>query len=247
MFREVIFEILYQIKLPFYYISCKKDIFPLDLKICISTHKNYSSKSLPILLNSLKKARVPLSQIFIFEGGHLENTHEFMEVEINFFKVNYNSFDITALIGVIENNLQSKSWLLLHDTVTVFPNFTRCINRVNWRSYDTVSIKNLSSMNMGFYKGSYINNMAKEILRYKNTDYSENSVQRHKQIAIDNEDFLFKKSQNNFILKTNGSNYFIHDGINYCGVLRRRETFMNIGIVKYKANYTQKSVYQISI
>lgn len=247
LIKGFVFNLLYLVRLPFCYISSRNNAFPLDLKICISTHINYSQKSLPKLLASLKRANVPSSQIYIFEGGHSTNNQEIFKSGINYFKVNHNSFDITSLIGILENNVQSIGWLLLHDTVIVFPSFTRLINHINWRDYDTVQLKKMSSMNIGIYKGDYIGSLSETILKFKNNDYSDEAVQRHKQIAINFEDFLFQKSKNNLIIKTNSKNYFIHDNIKYCGSLRRRETYMNIGLIKYKANFSTKQEYKVSV
>ncbi len=247
MLRNWLSNVIYFLRLPFYYVPSRRNTFPTDLKICISTHINYSEKSLPKLINSLKRAKVPSSQIYIFEGGHIVNNKEINKEGMVCFKVNYNSFDITSLIGILENNLTSNGWFLLHDTVTVLPCFTRLINRVDWRRFDTVQIKEMSSMNIGIYKGNYLRIYSNDILKFKNFDYSAVAIQRHKVIAIDFEDFLFKKSTNNFILKTNLINYFVHNNINYCGSRRRRETFMNIGIVKFKANYTAKHEYRVTV
>jgi hypothetical protein len=244
---KLVFDIIYFFRLPFCYVSIRSYIFPLDLNICISTNINYSQKSLPKLLASLKRAKVPSSQIYVFEGGHTANNQEISTGGINYFKVNHNSFDITSLIGILENNLQSNGWLLLHDTVIVFPCFIRLINQVLWRDFDTVQFKKISSMNMGIYKGDYLSRLSDNILKFKNIDYSDGAIQLHKQIAINFEDFLFQKSTNNYILNTNSKNYFIHDNIKYCGSLRRRETFMNIGLVKYKANFSTKQEYSVTV
>jgi hypothetical protein len=155
---------------------------------------------------------------------------------INVYQTDHNSIDFTGLISVLDLNLYSDYWFLLHDTCEVGKNFYKKINSFNYES-DTISMSNCkygSSMNMGAYKMEYLYSIKEKIFQFKNKNYSEESVKNLKRVQMFNE--------NVFLINTD---YYFNDkmwidgglqNIYNTDVLRQIETYPDIELMKYKSN-----------
>lgn len=245
--KSILYDFLFFIRFIFVAkIKRYKASWPEDLSICISTNKNNWKKSSPALIRSLKIANVPLQKIFVFEGGH--NTNEKIEnLDYNHYRVNHNSFDLTALISVLELNLNSPYWFLLHDTIEILPNFINQILSTHYKKFDTVQIKDYPSMNIGLYKHDFLGEKCHVILEEKNLNYSEEGLQLAKSRAVKLEDKLFKLSTKSHVYSRTNISTQVKRNINYHGQKRIREIYLNSGIIKYKANYQIADVYHINI
>ena len=91
----------------------------MRIKIAIATNKNFYEKSVPILLNSLIQCSFPLSDIYIFNAGFENEAYKLLPNQINYWELNHNSFEYSALIHIIEKRIESDYWFLMHDTCQV--------------------------------------------------------------------------------------------------------------------------------
>ena len=151
--------------------------------------------------------------------------------------------DFTGLISVIEMDIQSDFWFLLHDTCYVGKNFYNTVKNFNYENVNYVALTFDTSMNMGSYKWSYIQEKKEQILSYKNIN--EDNLQTFKKRLIDNEDVFIKPKIHSYCndkRKTEGPfDYY------QTNTLRIIEYFPNIDLYKIKANWEIKPIYEIKL
>ena len=228
--------------------------FKVDIKICISTVKTHSEKTLPILIESLINAGINKNDIYIFEGGHLERNEELYQ-GIRYIKTNHNSFDYTSLIDIVEYEIKSDYWFLLHDTCKVGPLFKElfdnCVkNKLIPKNSDKMSLKYKPSMNIGFYKYSYLIKHKNLLLSFKGIDYSPNEILKLKQIHTAKEDYIFSLTDSPtdlFIGADNIIRGFGKSDVYNTGILRRIEYYSQLDLYKFKANWGQSSILKINL
>ena len=162
------------------------------IKICISTCKEYSSVTIPILLESLFKNEIKEDDILIVEGNNesesIENKNNLTTV-----KANHNSFELTSLIEVCEKNIYSEKWLLLHDTCVVGPNFKNKLNEIKDKfiNYDRIALKPFPSMSIGLYDFKFLLKYKDLLLKYKNPITKNiEETKKAKGVAFKSEDVL---------------------------------------------------------
>ena len=224
----------------------------MDIKICVSTTKTHSEKTLPIIIESLINCGVDRGSIYIFEGGHLERT-EGLYQGTNHIKTNHNSFDYTSLIDIVEHEIEADYWFLLHDTCKVGPLFKQLLDNSVEKmlaptNADKMSLRHNPSMNIGFYKYNYLIKHKDEILLFKGTN--PETVNELKQEHIYKEDFLFFLKDSPTYLVIGGENPIKGLGrsdVYDTGTVRRTEYYSQLDLYKFKANWGQDSVPRINL
>ena len=108
-------------------------------------------------------------------------------------------------------------------------------------------LRDSPSMNIGIYALNYLIQNKSYILSLKNIDYSNEALQRVKANGVIDEDYLFKNSINKLNINNYLKNTEVVSEIQYFGKKRNREYYPQLGIIKYKANYTQATEYIITI
>jgi hypothetical protein len=217
-----------------------------DISICISTTKGYAEKTIPKLIQDLTKNKIPLNKIFVFEGGYNFNKKN-DSVNYNHYFVAHNSFDLTALISILELNIEADNWLLLHDTLEFDNTFKYKFYTINTQKNDCMPLRKFPSMNIGIYNSNYIKDNKDFILSIKNIDYSENSLQKFKALGVDNEDYLFKNTKNKKIIHE--KLFVLHKikEVIYNNNNRILEFYPQLGLKKYKANFKKQEIYTIKL
>lgn len=226
----------------------------MDIKICISTTKTHSQKTLPIVIESLISSGINKNDIYIFEGGHLERTEGLYE-DIRYIKTNHNSFDYTSLIDIVEYEIEADYWFLLHDTCRVGGLFKELLDKsVNQklipRNANKMSLKHGPSMNIGFYKYDYLMKHKNELLSFKGTDQSPEAISKLKEEHIAKEDYLFSLTDSDTYLvidATNPIQSFGRSDVYGNGTIRRIEYYSQLDLYKFKANWGQSSVPTINL
>ena len=162
----------------------------MKTKITISSHINFYKKTYPILVDSLLNAGVPSEDIYFFIGGC--DSYEKVDGDVNVWKVDHNSIDFTGLISVLDLDIKSDRWFLLHDTVYVGKNFYKCIQDKK-SEHDTIDMSLLWPKNMGSYSQDYLLQIKSILLNeYKNKDNSINAAQKFKTFNVDTENQFLK-------------------------------------------------------
>jgi hypothetical protein len=163
----------------------------MKIKIAISSTKNYSNLTLPPLIKSLINSSIDKQDILIVEGGHnIRSIEKYNGVE--YIKTNQNTFDWTALIDIVEYEIKSDFWFLIHDTCLVSNNFKKLLYNINPND-KKIALRNDASMNIGTYSYTYLLQNKDFLLKEKNTKYDELTLQQVKKRCIQTEDELLRK------------------------------------------------------
>lgn len=213
------------------------------MKIAVASTRSFYKKTLPILIPSLFDAGFSSNDINIFIGGYHENGKKRM-YDIDCYLLDNNTFEITALIGIIENNLYSPYWFLLHDTCKVGKQFKEKINNIPENQPEKIAIRTCPSMSIGAYKGEYLTNNKQLILSTKNTDYSQEGIYKCKKWHVENEDFLlWKVEPQPHIYPNHGEPQIIENDDWYnSGTNRRTEYYPHVDMYKNKSNWGQTPI-----
>jgi len=211
------------------------------IKIAISSVKKYSSYTLPVIIPSLLESGVPKENIYIFEGGYDERTVGEYE-GVTHIKVANNSFDYTALIDIVENELESEYWFLIHDTCKVGPKFNELVSNIPEGNPDVVCMlgSNPGTMNICSYKYTYLRDRYNQILALKNTNYTDEGLLVAKGVAAAAENSLqvgsviYNPHLFSDILSEREPSHYVSNGVN-----RNVRYFGNLDLYKYQANYGQ--------
>ena len=214
--------------------------------IIVNTHKNNKIAS-DLLLESIPTE----FRLLVVEGGHEECTISCILDTLRYkMTVNHNSIDFTGMIGVVENIdlITSKTdwdipkyWFYIHDTCKVVEpvRFASIFNRPY--TNNNYPLCKFPSMNMGVY-------LHKDFMIHKNLLLSFKSdvdTQHLKAKCVTSEDILFKKagtSNNVLSVKTNLPGFFRYPSST---VDRIQEYYVDVGLLKYKANWHTKKVYEL--
>lgn len=218
----------------------------MNIKFTISSNKNFYKTTYPILVNSLLKSGVPNEDIYFFVGGFDQYEIVNNKENINLYFTNHNSIDFTGLISILDLNLSSDYWFLLHDTCYVGPNFYNFVSNFDYYDVDAVKMYFSISMNIGAYKQSYINKIKDSIFTFKNSNYTLESIQNFKKLCVQQED-IFLNTPNKLIYNTSPG--IVEGPIDYYknNVPRIIEHYNDIDIHKIKANWVVKSQYGLEL
>jgi hypothetical protein len=218
----------------------------MKIKFTISSHINSYEKTYPVLVSSLLDSGVPAKDIYFFIGG----SHRYSKIPnddgINVFETDHNSIDFTGLISVLDLNLKSDYWFLLHDTCYVGLNFYNFISNFNHNNADVVKMYFSISMNIGSYKQTYLENIKPQLMEFKNQDYTSETLQYFKKLSIQKED-IFLNTPTNLIYNTSPG---ITEGpIDFYknGSSRVIEHYNDIDVHKLKSNWFIKSQYGLNL
>ena len=209
------------------------------IKVAISSVKEYSPMTLPIIVPSLLEAGIEPDDIYIFEGGHYEREEtEFLDT--HHILVNHNSFDYTALIDIVENEIESEYWFLLHDTCKVGPNFKELVNNIPDNKPDVVCMLGSipGTMNICSYKYEYLLSKKELLYNLKNRDYSVDGIYQAKHRAAEAENTLQVGSViYNPELFSDELSFEMPSVYKDNGIRRNIRYFRNLDVYKYQANY----------
>lgn len=212
----------------------------IQIKICISSTKKYAGQTVPLVTNSLLGVGIAANDIYVFEGGHTSRQYAFGS--FHHYKVDHNSFDMTALIEIVSSDVKSDYWFLLHDTCLVDERFRTRIHNIPHFLPETLPVKNYPSMNMGAYRHDYLLRKAGVLMDYKNDSLDHAAAIRFKEKCVRDEDILFRQSKRP--VAYNG--WLLHDDDNYkrtdvtapaAYTNRICEYYPQVGVYKFKANF----------
>lgn len=214
----------------------------MDIKIAISTNKNFYKLSLPIIIDSLLSTNIDKKQIFIFNSGYDYYLEDFFDgIKIYFLK--QNSYEYSPLIHICEKNIISDYFFLIHDTCKVGVNFKNLLYNIPKEMPDKIALKKRPSMSIGLYKYNYLMSIKEKLFKIKNIDYSEESMQKWKKWGVANEDYILWKTSPDPLIYPSISNWSVVDYINWynTGTIRRTEYYPSLDIYKNKSNWGQTS------
>jgi hypothetical protein len=221
------------------------------INICVNSTKNFSEKTLPVIIPSLIESGVNPEQIYVFEGGN--DIREVISNETHILiKTNHNSMEYTGLIDIVENEMDSDYWFNIHDTCKVGKTFWSLVNKIPESFPDKIALWRHPSMSIGSYKYEYLLKHKSRLIEIKNQDYSRETLQKWKQWGIHSEDYmLYKLNDSPTIVynpELNLSSYDLKDEESwYDGVPRRIEYYPQLDLFKSKSNWDAKPWMEIDV
>lgn len=136
---------------------------PLDkdgFGICISSHVSYAAKTLPVLLDSLRKAKFDMTKVVAIVGGYKGEKIE----ELEGAKVVYQAENGKGFGGLSGATSEFPYWLLLHDTCEAERSFVESFVDIDiGLSPDVVRLREDLNDWTGFYKIEFIDKIRDEI------------------------------------------------------------------------------------
>jgi hypothetical protein len=215
-----------------------------SINICISSNINYIENTYNVIIPSLLNSSTPAENIYIFVSGCSKEKNYINKDKITVYETKYSSFEFTPLIKIIEEQIYSKYWFLIHDTCEIQnPNFFKTISNFPYNDSPSVALFNNSwSCNMGAYEWKYLNDSSDKINQFKNLDTSPEKLKEIKNKIISHEDFLLDKKyfftqdlKSEFITTEDGNTKVI-DYFNGIGIKKTKTTWgwanINIQYVK---------------
>ena len=217
------------------------------IKIAISTHKDFSQHTLPILINSLIECGIDKEIIYIFHSGYDHREVKLIDGITNIFLLQ-NSFEYSPLIDICENNLESEYWFLLHDTCKVGSNFKKLLYNIPEHKPEKIALKSKPAMSIGLYRYDYLKTVQNTLFNIKNIDYSPESIKKWKLWGVPNEDYILWMTQPAPYLQPNSDNWSIVDGNNWYNTKtqRRTEYYPSLDIYKNKSNWGQTGINMVT-
>lgn len=223
----------------------------MNIKFAINSYIKFWETTIPILIPSMIKSGIDPKNIYVFVGGFDKYVSLPNDFGVSIFGVAHNSIDYTGLISIVEFNLKNDYWFYLHDTCYVGPEFYNKIKNFNYPiNFNSVSVTDGPSMNMGMYKWSIIENNKEKILSKKNRDYSLEKTLEWKRLGVSWEDEIVGR----------GPFYYCHDSRvdrpqfreefnNIYGTNTKRilEYYIDLDLYKAKANWKLKDQYEINL
>lgn len=219
----------------------------MKIKFTISSRKAGYLQTYPVVIGNLLSNGIPPEDIYFVIGGYSKTEHHLSEEGVNIIQVPQNSIDYTGLIAVLEENIEADYWMLLHDTCYVGPNFYKTVMEYPYKSAPAVALSSDLSMNIGAYSWGYLQGIKEEILKYRNEDFSEEAIQYWKQKGVADEDMFLHNYRSLYHFTGERRQSSGPVDIYGTGVPRMIEYFPGIDFYKVKANWHNKSVYELNV
>ena len=216
------------------------------IKIGITSHIDFYKKTVNIALRYYAQAGIENDMIYVFIGGCTEESYEKIN-NIHYYFVTHNSIDYTAMVEIVEKEIESEYWFLIHDTAIVGSKFKELLYNFPIGA-EKVALLPFPAMNIGLYNYQYLLGIKDTILTLKNTDYSYEAIQRFKKFGIDQEDYILFNTPPKPALY-GPEEWYITNYENWYGSNSRRrvEYYPNLDIYKSKSNWTGANEYNIKL
>jgi|688.fasta_scaffold116194_2 hypothetical protein len=212
----------------------------MNIKIGINTNKNFFKFSLPILIPSLIDAGILKDDIHIFNAGYKEYWYELID-GMHWHFLDHNSIDYNSMVTICEKKIEAEYWFLIHDTCKVGLKFKELLYNIPQEKPEKIALKSCPSMNIGTYKYTYLLSLKEQIMKVKNNNYSEESLNHWKQWGVPNEDYILWMHSPQPAIYNGNPNWIVIDYDNWYGstTVRRTEYYPSLDLYKNKSNWGQ--------
>jgi hypothetical protein len=216
------------------------------VKIGINSHIDFYKKTVHIALKYYAQADIENDLIHVFIGGCTKESYENIN-GVHYYFVTHNSLDFTAMVEIVEKEIESEYWFLIHDTAIVGGRFKELLYNFPTGA-EKVALLPHPSMNIGLYSYKYLLRIKDIILVAKNTDYSNEAVQKFKKFNVEQEDYILFETLPE--PATYGpKEWYIKSYENWYGgdSIRRIEYYPNLDIYKSKSNWLRADEYNTKL
>ncbi len=219
------------------------------IKFAIATNKDFADVTVPKCVDSLLKAGVPGSDIYVFEGG---NAYPFdLKKRINgevpkhyeHYNIHEDVMDYNAFLGVLQWGVAAEYWFMLHDTCWVGEGFYEAVKGLKIDSPVMPLCKVGKSMNLGIYSVKYLE--ANKFFIDSHTEFANKAELKKYMVAT--EDALLDSYKESSYLCASGPTVTGPTDLYNNGVPRIVVHYEEIDLYKSKANWEPKDNYELGL
>lgn len=212
------------------------------IKIAIASNKKFYKLSLPILIESLINCGIEKNNIHIFISG-FDEYKSTEEEGLYYHYLDHNSYEYSPLIEIVEKEIVSEYWFLIHDTCKVGNNFKNLLYNFPNGALK-MALKSKPCMSIGLYNYDYLKKHKEKIISIKNSDYSDESMDKWKNWGVPNEDFILWMTDPPPQIYNDKDSWEVIDYENWYGTntVRRTEYYPSLDLYKNKSNWGQTSI-----
>lgn len=206
------------------------------MKVGISSHARYSD-ALARCVSSFEAVGVPGEDVHVFVGG--SGRDGYSPLTSSYYcathAVPHDSFDFTAMISVLDLDLEAEAWMFVHDTVTVNETFKSILDAGMGGENVLALTDDGPSMNMGAFSWSKLASLRGDLQRFRNASKSE---------CVRFEDVYLAgaKAMNSTRRTVRGP-----EDVYGTGTPRIVEYYPDVGLHKYKANWNIRETYCLDL
>jgi hypothetical protein len=199
------------------------------ISIAINSHiSSYNKCAIPLIKN-LIDIQIPINKIYCFIGGCQKEDNYIDQCRV--YKTNHNSYDHTSYIEIVNKNIESEYWFIMHDTCHVLPNFKKGHIKLG---YDMVSILEEAWWNMGLFDYEFLQDNKSYINQLKNCNKTQ---------AILSERFIKRFSENtSYYEKEKDVIDKLPSDVYSDNILRKSMIFENLGLIKHQSYYPNSNL-----
>jgi len=214
------------------------------IKIAVASNINFYKSTLPIVIPSLLERGIEPNDIHVFIAGGHNYRYELTPDGLHFHYLSHNSYEYSPLIEIVEKELVSEYWFLIHDTCKLGPKFKELLYNIPENRPDKLALKSKPAMSMGTYKYSYLMTWKDKIMSIRNNDYSEQAMNHWKYWGVPNEDWIMWMTGDRPLIYNNNDGWVVVDNENWYGIStqRRTEYYYSLDLYKNKSNWGQKPI-----
>lgn len=209
------------------------------IKIAVASNIKFYKHTLPIVVPSLIERGIDKDDIHIFIAGF--NEYRYVQEDgLHYHYLDHNSYEYSPLIEIVDKNLESKYWFLIHDTCKLGPKFKELLYNIP-EGATKLALKTKPAMSMGTYSYKYLLSVKEKIMSIKNTDYSEESMIRWKNWGVPNEDWILWMTEPAALIYNNDDSWRVTEYENWynTNTIRRTEYYPSLDLYKNKSNWGQ--------
>lgn len=212
----------------------------MTIKIAVATNKKFYKHTIPVVTNSLISSGILPRDIHVFNAGYLEYAKE-GQGGFTMHYLAHNSYEYSPLIEIVDKEIKSTYWFLIHDTCAVGPNFKQLLYNIPNHLPEKIALTTKPSMTIGTYRYDYLLSVKDRLMSIRNTDYSQEAMMNWKRWGVPNEDYILWMTEPSPALYGDGSQSTVVDTGNWYGTdtIRRTEYFPTLDLYKNKSNWGQ--------
>tara|TARA_Y100000816_G_scaffold222978_1_gene167930 strand:+ start:362 stop:1090 length:729 start_codon:yes stop_codon:yes gene_type:complete len=229
--------------------------------IIINSCEKFYKKTIPRIIDSSKKAKIPSQNIYVVVGDSDKETNIVTENDYNIVFCKYVNIDYNGVIYFTQtseglNEIQKYThFFYIHDTAEFMDHFWEKIINYSKSCEKYIKLEEVCSKNIGLINTTWFIENKKELFSYY-INYDKSLLWDYKNGSFPNRALIYEKF-NNLARELNEDNLFIFDNTSPIGdVFENKEKSMGIqktydnlerqateypepGIIKYQANYGQ--------
>lgn len=220
----------------------------MKIKVAISSNINFYKNTFSLVTNSLIESGIESKDIlFVVNAANEEKCVE--KNGINQVFVNNCCIELAPLLFVVEKEIESDYWFLMHDTCKVGKNFKNLLHNIPNSKPDVLAVRPFPSMNIGSYKYDFLLRNKAKLKSIRESNFSSERISYWKNWGVNNEDCFSWKGNGKTVVYNSTEKREIIENDNWFDTetTRRTEYYYSLDFYKNKSNWGQSKNYTTSL